>query len=58
LSEATNVDLDGQVPTLTLDGKDLEIRTVTEDPEDPEKGDHLVCYVEAASGHLEEKLLD
>lgn len=37
---------------------DLELEAVLEDPSNVDVGDHIVCYVEATSGKLDEKVLD
>lgn len=37
---------------------DVELEAVLEDPSNVEVGDHIVCYVEATSGKLDEKVLD
>jgi hypothetical protein len=37
---------------------DIDLNAVIEDPSNVETGDHLVCYAEAKSGKLDEKILD
>ena len=44
--------------TTILGRDDLELQAVFEDPNNVEDGDHIVCYVEATSGKLDEKVLD
>jgi hypothetical protein len=44
--------------TTILDRDDLELQAVFEDPNNVEDGDHIVCYVEATKGDLDEKVLD
>jgi hypothetical protein len=43
----------------TVTGReDLELQAVFEDPNNVEDGDHIVCYAEATSGKLDEKVLE
>jgi len=43
----------------TIFGRDdIELNAVFEDPNNVEAGDHIVCFVEATSGKLDEKVLD
>jgi len=43
----------------TINGRDdIELNALFEDPNDVESGDHIVCFVEATSGKLDEKVLD
>lgn len=44
--------------TTILGRDDIELQAVFEDPDNVEDGDHIVCYVEATSGDLDEKVLD
>ena len=44
--------------TTLLERDDIELNAVIEDPNDVSNGDHLVCYAEATSGQLDEKILD
>jgi hypothetical protein len=44
--------------TAILERDDVELQAVFEDPNDVKDGDHIVCYVEATSGDLDEKVLD
>jgi hypothetical protein len=42
-----------------LQGRDdIDLKAVIEDPSNVDNGDHLVCYAEAKSGKLDEKILD
>jgi hypothetical protein len=41
-----------------LERDDIDLNAVIEDPNDVSNGDHLVCYAEAKSGKLDEKILD
>jgi hypothetical protein len=43
----------------TIFGRDdIELNAVFEDPNNVEDGDHIVCFVEATKGKLDEKVLD
>lgn len=43
----------------TINGRDdIDLNAVLQDPSDVEVGDHIVCYVEAKKGKLDEKVLD
>ena len=44
--------------TTILGRDDIELQAVFEDPNNVDDGDHIVCYVEATSGKLDEKVLD
>ncbi len=44
--------------TTLLGRDDIDINAVIEDPSDVSNGDHLVCYAEAKTGKLDEKILD
>ncbi len=43
--------------TIT-DREDVELEAVFEDPNNVQDGDHIICYVKAASGKLDEKILE
>lgn len=50
--------LDAEDRSVIEQRDDIRLDAVIEDPDDVEIGDHLVCYVEAARGTLDEKVLD
>lgn len=43
---------------ITVEGEDLRIEAVLEDPEEPRAGDAIVCLVEARSGTIDRSLVD
>jgi len=53
----TEILSEGDLTTI-LGRDDIELQAVFEDPNNVDDGDHIVCYVEATSGDLDEKVLD
>lgn len=52
-----NVGGNGRSRTLTVDGVDVRIDGVLEDPDNPSVGDVAVCFIEARSGTLDRSLV-